>query len=235
MIWLDPRVGSGELLPYFKPYDVDVEVQQLEYGDACFWGEGVEGPTLIGVERKVSNDLVASMRSNRFSGHQLPGLLETYTWTYLVVEGIWQAGKTGEIEVIANGGKWVSLHTGSRTVLYREVDHYLSTLEHKCGLNIVRTSNRGQTVAWLVSRYKWWQKEWRKHDSDEAIYAPYEERANGRRASFVPRRAGPVEVVASQFPGVDRKAYSLGKRFKSVRELVNANVKEFEEVDGIGK
>jgi len=235
VIWLDPRVGSGELLPYFKAYDVEVEVEQLEYGDACWWGEGHRGLCLVGVERKVIGDLVSSMRSNRLSGHQLPGLLESYYHTYLIVEGIWQAGVSGEVEVITSGGKWVPLRLGSRAVLFREVDHYLATMEHKVGLTVMRSANRGQTVAIIASRWRWWQKEWTKHDSNEAVYSPYEEERRTRRASFTQRRAGPVELVASQFPGISKKAWEFGKRFKSVSELVSATEKDFCELDGVGK
>ena len=189
----------------------------------------------MGVERKVIGDLVSSMRSGRLSGHQLPGLLESYYHTYLIVEGIWQAGTHGEVEVIVSGGKWVSLMLGSRSVLYREVDHYLATLEHKVGLSMVRTANRGQTAAFIASRYQWWQKEWNKHDSNEAVYSPYEEERRTRRASFTQRRAGPVELVAAQFPGVSKKAWEFGKKFGSVREMVGASEKELCELDGIGK
>lgn len=235
MIYLDPRIGSGELLPQFKPYDVEVEVMQLAFGDACWWGNGFDGPTFVGAERKILTDLVASMRSNRLSGYQLPGLLEMYTWVYLVVEGVWQCGDNGEV-VMLLGRNWVPLRVGSRPVLFREIDHYLATLEHKRGVTVKYTSGPKQTAAWMVSRYKWWtDKDWVKHDSDEAIYAPYEENVRARRASFTSKKVGPVEIVASQLPGVSRKAYEFGKKFNSVVEMVNADVKVLETVEGIGK
>lgn len=234
MILLDPRVGSGELLPYFKPYDVQVEIQQLDFADACFWGCGHDGQVLVGAERKIITDLIASMRSNRLSGFQLPGLLDMYGFVYLIIEGIWQCGRNGEIECAIKGG-WMPLRVGSRPVLYREVDHYLATLEHKCGVTVKYTSNREQTVAYLVSRFHWWQKDWDKHDSHEAIYAPYEDRIVSRRGSFTRRTVGPVEVVAAQFPGVSKKAYEFGKKFTNVHMMVNADEKTLEKVEGIGK
>ena len=235
MILLDPRVGSGELLPYFKPYDVPVEIQQLEYGDAMWWGNGHDGPTLVGAERKVVMDFIASMRSNRLSGHQLPGLLEMYQWVYLVIEGVWQCGENGETEVLL-GRNWVPLRVGSRAVMFREIDHYLATLEHKRGVTVKYTASPKQTAAWLVSRYKWWtDKDWAKHDSDTGIYAPYEEQVRQRRASFTQPIVGPVERIAAQFPGVAKKAYEFGKLFKSVHEMVNMDAKGLEKVEGIGK
>ena len=244
MLLLDPRVGSGELLPYFKPYDVEVDIQMLDFGDMCFWGQGHDGPLLVGIERKIITDLIASMRSNRLSGHQLPGLLESYAFNYIVIEGIWQCGSDGHIEIAVKGG-WTPLVVGSRPVLYREVDHYLATLEHRCGITVKYTSNREQTVAYVVSRYLWWQKDWLKHDSFEAVYAPHEERIGGRRGSFTRRVTGPVELVASQFPGVSKKAYEFGKHFPNVHSMFCNNGhcticdKSFEsnvtKVEGIGK
>lgn len=235
MILLDPRIGSGELLPYFKPYDIPVEVQQLDFADACWWGCGHDGPVLVGAERKIITDLIASMRSNRLSGFQLPGLLDMYGFVYLIVEGIWQCGADGCIEVPGAHGKWIPLRVGSRSVLYREVDHYLATLEHRCGVTVKYTANRGQTVAYLVSRFKWWEKDWYKHDSFEAIYSNYEDKVVSRRGVFTRRTVGPVELVAAQFPGVSKKAYEFGKTFATVHAMVNAEEKRLGEIEGIGK
>ena len=96
MILLDDRTGSGELLPLFRPYDAPVELARLDFGDACWLGNGATGPELVGVERKTIHDLVSSMRSKRLSGYQLPGLLRTYDWVYLLVEGVWRCGGRGE-------------------------------------------------------------------------------------------------------------------------------------------
>lgn len=235
MLLIDPRIGSGELLPFFKPYDVAVEIHPLEYGDIMWCGNGPSGPELVGVERKRLSDLVSSMRSNRLSGHQLPGLLAMYEWVYVLVEGVWRAGVGGEVEMLC-GRDWVPLRVGPRWVMFSEVDHYLATLEHKAGVSVHFTQDPKQTAAWLVSRYKWWNdKTWDKHGSHEAIYAPYEERQGRRRGSFVSKPVGPVEMVASQFPGVSKKAYEFGKKFSSVLGMVSAEEKVLAEVEGIGK
>lgn len=235
MILIDERVGSKELLPYFKPYDIQVELAQLSFGDLAFWGNGHDGPVLVGCELKNISDLISSMRSNRLSGHQLPGLMDNYGFVILIVQGIWQCGQDGSIEVPRQGG-WLPLRIGNRSVLYREVDHYLATLEHKCGIVVKYTANAGQTAAFVVSRFKWFNdKEWAKHDSHEAIYAPYEDRIASRRGVFTRRTVGPVELVASQFPGVSKKAYDFGKAFKSVHEMVNAKEDVLVKVEGVGK
>ncbi len=234
MILLDERIGSKELLPLFRPYDVPVQLGHLDYGDAMWIGNGPTGPESIAVERKTLHDLVSSMRSNRLSGHQLPGLLDNYNWVYLLVEGVWRAGGTGVTEFLY-GRDWRAMSIGSRPVLYREIDHYIATLQHICTINLITTSNPTQTVAFIVSRYKWWEKEWTKHDSHTAIYAPYEAQQSSRRGSLIRRSVGLVEKVAAQLPGIDRKAYDVGRYFRTVKRLANAEVKEWEKVKGVGK
>lgn len=225
MILLDRRVGSAELMPYFGPYDVEVVEGELEFGDMAWWGEHDNKPLVIGVERKVIGDLINSMRSNRLSGHQLPGLLTTYDVVYLLVEGVWRPSKEGVIEVPVKGG-WRPM---IQNVLYREVEHYLATLEHECGVNVIYTDSRYETAAWAVSRYKWWQK--KKHDAHKAIYvAPVE--ADNKRFRF--SKAGPVETFASILPGVSKKAYGFGKVFRTIEEVVGADVKKLQEVEGVG-
>lgn len=232
---LDPRIGSGELLASFKPYDVDVEVVQLDAADIAHAGNGPDGPCLVGYERKIVTDLVASMRSDRLSGSQLSRLLEQYQFPHIIVEGIWQAGDNGEIEVRGGAKHWIPLRVGSRSVLYREVDHYLATLENRVGVNVVRTSNKAQTVAYLVSRYKWWNdKEWDKHDSFKAIYNPPVPRQPGRVGFSMPQ-PGPVEQFAAILPGIREKAWAAGKKFDTIHDMVNASQKELSGVDGIGK
>lgn len=244
MIVLDPRIGSGELLSYFKPYDVEVKVKQLYCGDCMWWGSGPSGPERIGVERKGLSDLVSSMRSNRLSGFQLPKLLAFYNWTYLLIEGVYRCGE-GEVVEIRSGGRsrmgrgsgsnWTALRINGKPILYREVDHYLATLQHRCGLNVCWAKDKEQTVAWIVSRYKWWEKEWGKHDAHEAIYAPYDHIIPARRGSLTLKEVGPIEMVAAQLPGVAKKAYEFRKVFKSARMVANADVGQLQRVEGIGK
>jgi ERCC4-type nuclease len=96
VITIDRRTGSGELLPLF-PKGV-AELGCLEYGDFAWIGKGPEGlPLAIGVERKQIHDLVNSMASGRLQAHQLPGMINTYKISYLVIEGIWRPCPTTDI------------------------------------------------------------------------------------------------------------------------------------------
>src|SRR5215471_7722117 len=128
MILIDERVGSKELLPYFKPFDVEAEICRLGFADAAFVGNGPDGIISIGIERKVLGDLLASMRAERLAGHQLDGLLENYQVNYLIVEGICRPGRNGELEQI-RGNDWRAIYIGRTPMLYREMDNFLTTME----------------------------------------------------------------------------------------------------------
>lgn len=226
------------MLPYFRPYDIHVEVTELQFGDACFAGNGPNSPITIGVERKVTNDLVSSMRSNRLSGFQLPGLLQAYDLVFLVVEGIYRCGHDGALEVYRQTG-WTSLLSGPRPVLYREVSNYLLSLEMKHGVKVMRTSSPQETTAWIVGTYKWFDKPWEKHGGPESIYSPIlSQQANeggGHRGRLSVKKAGPVALVAADIPGIDSRAWEFEKQFKTVEEFVLADQKRLAKVEGIGK
>ena len=240
MIQLDPRSGSGELLPYFSAYDVGVSCEDnLDYGDACFWGNGPESPLFIGFERKTlgtaHTDMIASMREHRLDAFQLKGLVEIYDVRYLIVEGIWRCGKGGSIEV-PSGNQWIPFMYGSRAVSYRELDHYIGRLQHVFNFHVERTANREQTAAFIVSRFKLWNENtWEENVKKISgnIYTPNLPLPDAfvRRGLSVPQPT-PAVIVAAAVPGVRKKAWEFGKVFECPWDLVNADVTELAKVKG---
>src|SRR5574341_1238250 len=111
MILLDDRAGSKDLAP-FMPKSVPFTLTRLEYGDVAFSGRGPSGVCTVGVEIKKIPDLVDCIYSGRFAGHQLPGMLDTYDYCYLLVEGATRAGKLGTLEYRRAGGKWAEPYGG---------------------------------------------------------------------------------------------------------------------------
>ncbi len=225
---LDTRAGSGELAPLFAPYGIKPLLCTLPFGDIEFEGQGPHGTCIIGIERKRISDLISSMQSKRLSGHQLPGMAERFDYAYLMVEGIFQPAPDGTL-LIRTGG-W-----SPTKMSYRAVDSYLSTMELKCGMIYRRTCSDLETVAVIVSLYRWWRdKTWAEHRSHDVVYAPAD-LVDGRRFFLNRRKPNLVEAVAMQLPGIDQKARTVAKSFKTIAEMLSADAKTWGAIDGIGK
>lgn len=227
MIRVDLATGSVELLPLFSPYGVTAQRSKLQFGDIDFTGSGPHGTCCVVFERKRIDDLLQSMRSKRLSGHQLPGMAQTYDYGYLIVEGIWRPGLSGEVEVLERSGKW-----RGRAVHSRAVTNYLMGLALRAGMIVWRTGSDRETVSFVVDQYRMFQKPWEEHRCHEAVYAPVEEHERaGRMLSLAVRDVGLAEKMAMQIPGLDRKARWVAEYFKgSVVEMVGAGVEEWGKV-----
>lgn len=231
MLRLDYRAGSGELKDLFKPYGVRVTRAKLDFGDFDWLGRGPTGECGVVVERKRMDDgdFIASMQSRRLSGHQLPGMAASYDYAYLIVEGIWRPGPDGELQ-IQRWGKWVS-----QGVHARAINNYLMGLCLRAGVIVWRTANKEETVAFIVDQYRMWtEKDWEKHTSHDQVYTSTNMSA-GIKLTLKPRTIAPVEIVAMQLPGVDRKARAVAKYFRNVDDMVNANLNDWTKIPGIGK
>ncbi len=237
-IAIDYRTGSKELVPLFLPYGIQPAITKLEFGDLAFEGNGPGGRCAVVIERKQVGELVSSIQSRRLSGHQMPGMAESYDYCYLIVEGIWRPGPDGELQIgqggfeaeSSFGGRWVRGH-GRAQFLYRSVDNYLATLELHAGVICRRTLSPTETVAMVVDLYHWWnEKLWEGHSSHLGVYAP----AVVRKMNLSRRRVSLAEKWAMQLPGVDTKAERVAEYFRSARVMANAGVKDWLEINGIG-
>lgn len=242
-ISLDYRTGSKELAPLFTPYGIKVETKKLDFGDLAFEGNGPTGRSSIVIERKVIGDLVASMQSKRLSGHQMPGMAESYDYCYLIVEGIWRPGPDGELQMgqgtfdaeVAFGGRWSSGY-GNRRLLYRAVDNYLATLELHAGVIYRRTLSPAETVAVVVDLYRWWnEKLWEAHSSHLGVYAPAIAKPGKGRLNLARRRVSLAEKWAMQLEGIETKAQQVAAHFGSAKAMANAEAGDWLEIKGIGK
>lgn len=221
-IYIDKRVGSNELYAPLQQRGVPVEMTTLEFGDCCFIGNGAESHVVVGIERKRITDLLQSLTSGRLSGHQLPGLNESYQHRWLLIEGQYRESKDGLIE-IPRKGDWelVRLH-------FAALENYLLTLTLRGGLHVQHTYNIRESAAWLHALWAWWtKKEWREHRSHLALHdaADY---AMFSRPTLVHR-------MAAQLPGIDEKAKDVALKFKTVTEMVAAEEHTWREIPGIGK
>lgn len=216
-------------------YDLDVSVARLEYGDACWEGNGPDGPALVGVERKHLADVVSSMHDRRLSGHQLKGMWQHYEYCYLLIEDYWRADNDGGIEVIRGSG-WCPFRGHTQGSGYRQLQNYLNTLEVLGGVIVLRTCNIRETAAVYASLAAWWSKEWAGHHSHDEVFTRQPGVALHRgKARLSYRVPGMVEKMAAQLPGIDQRCWEVGKKFPTVERMVNATYEEWLAVPGVGK
>jgi ERCC4-type nuclease len=217
-------VGSREFLPLLQ----QAKLTTLEFGDFAFEGNGPGGmPVMVGVERKRIQELAGDLATNRFVGHQLPGLMATYHSVYLVVEGQWSHREDGVLMGGLGGHYSRVVECGSRRFMAREVDKFLTTLDTVVGVKI-RTSNSKRDTARIVqSLHAWWQgKEWEEHKSHRALPTP----------PIMLQRPTLIRAMAACLPGVGwARSGEVEGHFRSVREMVEAGASEWKKVAGIGE
>lgn len=228
---LDDRTGSGDLLPLLRSRAIPTVLTRLTYGDAAFMGRGPEDcPLPIGIEIKQLSDVLKCITDGRFAGHQLPGLVASYAYTWLAIEGIYRADtQSGLLQTFAKG-TWRSATIGSRTFMSRELDHWLLTISVKGGVRIVRTSNRDDTTLFLAHLYRWWTDksldEHRAHLAADTSHMP---------DSALFTRPTLSRLVAKELPGIGwEKAAQVAKAFPTVAELACADVADWLGIPGIG-
>ena len=218
MVLVDDRIGSADLAAPLRLTGMPTTKVRLDFGDVAFAGKGPHETTLdIGIELKTLGDLVGSLRSGRLAGHQLPGLLKTYDYVWLLVEGLWRADTNGEI-VQAHSRKrgWSRLH-GSMTA--RELEKQVLTLELCGGLHVRYTNHRRDTVRFISTLYRWWtDTALDRHTSHLALHEP---------PTLVP--LSNFRQAVCRWPGLGRKTSLAVETYfsGSLKRAVCAGVEEW--------
>lgn len=223
MILVDDRTGSKEFLNPLRHLGAQASIDRLDAADFCFQGNGPDGPVVIGVERKTVSDLIDSMRGNRLSGHQVRLLSSCYDLQFLIVEG--QFRPNAESHMLETRSKdWGQWYTGyGKPIHYGEIASYLIGLDAN-GIFVTRTASEFETSAWIVWLYKYYQKEWSEHKSLRSIYAPPPSRPAGKMTWEEPTL---VTKMVAQITGMDQKAWAVGKKFRTPREMILADESEW--------
>ena len=235
MIHIDPRAGSGPLLPLFLSHRYRPLAchSPLLAADFAFIISGPSGPTLCGIERKTLPDLIASIRSQRLSGEQIPKLLDHYApHVYLVIEGFYRVNwETGYMEWHrrVNGEvRWVPILCGKHPFLASEMDNMLSTVVERTPIKVWKTRDEKETVDWVVQKERWGEKDWGRHQAHMGIHVPAPYVGVGK-ASDVRRFAYGLDGVGWERSG------AVEGHFKTVEEAVMAPVEEWQKVPGFGR
>lgn len=228
MILIDDRVGAVDLAGHLQHWNVPCEVARLEYGDAAFEGNGPTGPCLCGVEIKRLNDALACMLDGRFAGHQLPGLVGAYDRVFLVVEGNWQPEfSSGLLVVPRKNGRPEAVALGSRRFMYRDLDHWLTSMENMAGVRIRRSRDRIETARIVSDLWSWFAKPWDKHTSHLAMH----DDVSGPLV-----KASLARRMAASLPGIGFvRSAAVAQELPTVEAICAASVARWAEIDGIGK
>mgnify|MGYP001559378615 CR=1 FL=1 len=239
MVLVDARVGSRELLQGLRGLGIDAELGGNLSADFQFSGCGPApaSTVLIGIERKTIQDLLNSIRTRRFEGQQLSPMLDCYDCCYLVVEGAWRRGKgTGLIEIPRGRGEWGAPRGSFH---YAEVSHFLIRLEEFAGVRVRRTYDEDETCAAIADLYTEWAAPYEERLRKlQRIYAPppdFPIRKDGKRVrAFAVQQAPSLAAKwIAQLPGVDSRAVELAERFRSARDVANADVEDWLSIKGL--
>lgn len=226
-ILVDERVGSGNMVGLLRHWSVPVDCVRLDYGDAAFIGNGPTGPIRIGIEIKAVRDAVACMIDGRFASRQLPGLVEEYEKVWLLVEGPYTADNNTGLLLAGVGKNRKEVAFGQRRFMYRELSHWISTMEICAGIRVRNTFDRLDSARFIAMLYSWYAKPYDKHQSHVAL-SEQDNFAMLAKPSLIRR-------VAAQLPGIGfTKSEAVAKHFGTVANMANSEESDWMKIEGIG-
>lgn len=242
-LYIDSQAGSKDLVKY-PPLDRIGELSRLDSADVQFLGDGPSGPVLVGVEVKSVTDLLSSADSGRLQADdgQLARMTTTYDYCWLCVYGDVRCGTKGELLIRSKYGKYGTYPPGSsRAVSFGYLERLLIELQVR-GVRLVRVPSASaewpmvETAQWLAELYGWWSKPWQDHKLVRTFNKANDIPLTPDLPDDVMYRA---QVASKLLPGRGgigyERAVAAAQYFPSVVTMVNAGVKEWQQVSGIGK
>lgn len=242
MIFIANDVGSKELLPDFLSANLDAELAELEFSDFFFVGNGPSGDINVGVERKTLRDILQCIRmTNRFTGHQLPGLQRSFHFAFLLIEGAYRSHpESGLLQDWRGGrdGSWQDVKLGSQRFLHSELQRFLISVSTMTDVKVWKTRTKTETVNFVADLYhQLHNKRWDEHKSVFAIQMP--EIREPMRLTKMTRQDElflQKRKFAMLFDGIGQDvSKAAATHFRSIREAANADEKAWREVEGVGK
>lgn len=231
MILVDDRDGSRDLLECTALRGIGV-LGRLDFGDVMLTGHGPDASTIVvGVEVKSVSDLLSSISTGRLGGHQIPGMLKMYDYSWLLVHGSVRPGSNGELEVRGKGKTWRKFHLGKRPVPWSYLEGFLLTAVMTSPLNLKWVYNFDEAARWIAVLDHWLEKPWDKHRGLSVFDT------SGSVAPLPQSNAINTQIArtAASFPAIGwDRAWKAAEHFDSVIEMVNASESEWKTIKGIG-
>lgn len=234
MLSVDNRAGSAQMAPKLRKLGLEVELTQMAFGDVAFLGKAHRGdPVSVGLEIKSVDDCLACVTSGRYAGHQLPGLISSYDHIWLLIQGEWCMGRSGELlqrrEGRGGGQYWADAGGGKRRWMWRDFEGWINSVTILGGTRVHRVATWDNGAEWIKCLYNWFQRE--NHKSTQVVYGSKEIFAD--TALLV--KPTLARRMAAQLPGVaEVRSAAVASRFKNLEMMVNASEKDWRTVDGLG-
>lgn len=227
MILLDSRVGSIELKAPLLRLGLPVEVTSLEFGDACFEGNGPQGSLAVGIERKTLGDMLHCIEDKRFAGHQLPGMRGLYDLSILLVEGHWRPyDPDGFLMESHNGVTWGYSRSAGQRTTYSKLFRYLLSVQMS-GAYVCCPRTLFESAYQIHEWYHHLRKRWADHGALLEMHAI--------TLPSLRERPSLVRRWAKELDGIGVKLSDAAARtFKTPRALADADESEWLKVPGVG-
>ena len=227
MLLVDAATGSNELAEPLRRAGLPVDVTHLEFGDVVFSGRGEKGAKLyVGIELKKIGEFVESLRSGRFTGHQLLGLCQDFDRRYLILEGDYHHDHRGRAVVFRGKGRPQPLRGVTTAVAFEQE---ILNIQTRGGIWVRHTTTRRDTLRVIEAIYRYWtDRDLDSHKSHLAIYAP-----DIDKGLLSPRTL--LRQIAAQLPGIGfERSRAVERHFKTVQEMACAKQEEWLKIEGIG-
>lgn len=229
-VYIDPRSGSGDLIPYFGTFPT--ALVQLDSGDAMGVGNGPNGDIVWGVEIKKLGDALTSMQDGRLA-EQLGKMYEEYDMRFFLLESNHRRNnQTGRLQHYVEKdrkGFWTDARFGNKQpIMYSHFTAWLISLTVCTGTMFLQTTSREETAALVTSLASELEKPW---DGHKALKTFNDSSAPG---FVVPSTSMLVARSLAKGMGWEKSA-KAGAHFKTPKAMVNATAAEWREVDGIDK
>jgi ERCC4-type nuclease len=196
----------------------------IRHGDAIFVGKQMRAdglPIQVCVERKKMRDLVNCINDGRHLQQVRQAFSAGFDYYTLILESLWRETKDGDTEY-RSGKNWVRVG-----MPWSRIQAYLIELHYLMGVRVVYSKNVKETIQSIKALYKFFQTE--EHDSLKRFYvAPVD--------GMLLQQPSLMRRVAKELPGIGwERSLVVEAKWNSVRDMVNAPVEEWLELDGIGK
>lgn len=227
------KKGSNGLWDDLKKTALPLKQAKLDGGDVMFLGSGPEGKEVtVGVEFKKLRDLVSSLRSHRFQGHQLHEL-QPYDFRFLLVEGAWKHDDAGFVTVRSGFKEWKRVPGAIRAA---ELDKTLLGLTLRAGVLVKETDTRRETIRWIQSLYRnFTDVAWDDHTSHTGVYRPTGLVKPSDFRHFIMGLPNGCGMGLKTSKAVEAFFFDPNKGKASPRRAIAARADTWQQIDGVGK